>query len=76
MIKTKLIIDEKEINVLYYNFELKRTSDETGLPTEITVFDRLKLIIEARKDLDLDVWAHTANQTKQLVLHISPATMG
>jgi len=42
----------------------------------IIILNWLKLIIEARKDLDLDVWAHTANQTKQLVLHISPATMG
>ena len=76
MVKAKLVIDEKEINVLSFTFGFNQRTDFTGRPSEKPVFVGLKLIIETRKDLNLVEWSTAANQTKQIELHIYPVIMG
>lgn len=53
MIKAKLIIDEKEINVLWFTFGFNQGADITGRPSETPIFVRLQLINETQKDLNL-----------------------
>ncbi|MDC1162005.1 type VI secretion system tube protein TssD [Tenacibaculum sp.] len=76
MVKAKLVIDGKEINVLWFTYGYRRGADATGRPSPKTVFIGLKLIIEARKDLNLADWSFSPNQTKQIELHIYPVVMG
>ncbi len=75
-VKAKIIIDEKEINVLSFNFGFNQSADTNGRPSQKPVFAGLQLVIETRKDLNLADWSFTANQTKQLELHIYPVIMG
>ncbi len=75
-VKAKLIIDEKEINVLLFSFGFNQGTDTNGKPTIKPVFVGLKLIIETRKDLNLADWSFAPNQTKQLELHIYPVILG
>ncbi len=75
-VKAKLIIDEKEINVLWFTFGFNQGVDVTGRPSQKSVFVGLKLIIETRKDLNLADWSFAPNETKQLELHIYPVIMG
>ncbi|QCE40960.1 type VI secretion system tube protein TssD [Psychroserpens sp. NJDZ02] len=72
----KLIIDDKEINILSFSFRFNQIADINGKPTIKPIFQGLKLVIETRKDLDLADWAFAANQTKQLELRIYPAILG
>ncbi len=76
MVKAKLIIDEKEINVLMFSFGFNKGTDTNGRPSKKPVFVGLQLVIEARKDLNLADWSFASNQTKQLELHIYPVIMG
>lgn len=76
MVKAKLIIDGKEINVLWFTFGFNQGADRSGRPSQRPVFTGLKLIIETRKDLNLADWSFAPNQTKQLELHIYPVIMG
>ncbi len=75
-VKAKIIIDEKEINVLYYDYGFKQNTDISGRPFAKPVFVGLQLVIETRKDIELADWAFAANQTKQLELYIYPVIMG
>ncbi len=56
-VKAKLIIDEKEINVLWFTFGFNQGADATRRPSQKSVFAGLKLIIETRKDLNLADWS-------------------
>lgn len=76
MVKAKLIIDGKEINVLWFTFGFNQGADYSGRPSQRPVFLGLKLIIETRKDLNLADWSFAQNQTKQLELHIYPVILG
>ncbi len=75
-VKAKIIIDEKEINVLSFSFGFNQGADTNGRPFQKPVFVGLELMIETRKDLNLADWAFASNQTKQLELHIYPVIMG
>lgn len=75
-VKAKIIIDEKEINVLSFSFGFNQKADTNGRPTQKPVFLGLNLIIETRKDLNLADWAFAPNQTKQIELHIYPVILG
>ncbi len=75
-VKAKLIIDEKEINVLWFTFGFNQGADATGRPSQKSVFAGLKLIIETRKDLNLADWSFAPNETKQIELHIYPVILG
>ncbi len=75
-VKAKIIIDDKEINVLQFSFGFKQGVDTNGRPSQKPIFVGLQLAIEARKDLDLADWSFASNQTKQLELHIYPVIMG
>lgn len=76
MVKAKLIIDGKEINVLWFTFGFHQGADYTGRPSQKPIFVGLKLIIETRKDLNLADWSFAPNQTKQIELHIYPVVIG
>ncbi len=76
MVRAKLIIDGKEINVLWFTFGVNQGTDTSGRPSQKPVFIGLKLIIETQRDLNLADWSFAANQTKQLELHIYPVIMG
>jgi len=76
MVKAKLIIDGKEINVLWFTFGFNQGADYSGKPSQRPVFVGLKLIIETRKDLNLAEWSFAPNQKKQIELHIYPIIMG
>lgn len=76
MVKAKLIIDGKEINVLWFTFGFNQGADPSGRPSQRPVFVGLKLMIETQKDLNLADWSFSPNQTKQLELHIYPVVMG
>jgi len=76
MVKAKLIIDGKEINVLWFTFGFNQGADRSGRPSQRPVFIGLKLIIETQKDLNLAEWSFSPNQTKQLELHIYPVILG
>lgn len=76
MVKAKLLIDGKEINVLWFTFEFSQGTDRSGRPSQRPIFVGLKLIVETRKDLNLAEWSFAPNQTKQLELHIYPVILG
>ncbi len=75
-VKAKLIIDDKEINVLWFTFGFNQGSDISGRPSQQPRFLGLQLTIETRKDLNLAEWSFAPNQTKQLELHIYPVILG
>ena len=75
-VKAKLIIDDKEINILWFTFGFNQGADISGRPSQRPVFVGLKLIIETRKDLNLADWSFAPNQKKQIELHIYPIIMG
>ncbi len=75
-VQVKLIIDEKEINVLWFSFGFNQVADANNRPSQKPVFVGLKLIIETQKSLNLAGWSFAANETKQLELHIYPVIMG
>ncbi len=75
-VQVKLIIDEKEINVLWFSFGFNQVADANNRPSQKPVFVGLKLIIETQKNLNLAGWSFAANETKQLELHIYPVIMG
>ncbi len=72
----KLLIDDKEINVLRFSFGFNQRADATGRPSQKPRFTGLQLVIETRKDLNLADWSFASNQTKQLELHIYPVILG
>ncbi|QXP58266.1 type VI secretion system tube protein TssD [Olleya sp. HaHaR_3_96] len=76
MIKAKILIDGKEINVLWFSFGFNQEAGHSGRPSQRPVFIGLKLIIETRKDLNLTGWSFSPNQTKQIELHIYPIIIG
>ncbi len=76
MVKAKLIIDGKEINVLWFSFGFNQGSDISGRPSQKPIFVGLRLMIETRKDLNLADWSFAPNQKKQLELHIYPVIIG
>lgn len=76
MVRAKLIIDGKEINVLWYTFSFNQGADSSGKPSQRPIFNGIRLIIETRKDLNLADWAFASNQTKQIELHIYPVIVG
>ncbi|PZW36964.1 hypothetical protein LX95_02913 [Mesonia algae] len=61
-VKAKLIIDEMEVNVLWFTFGFNQGADYNGRPSQKPVFVGLKLVIETRKDLNLADWSFTPNQ--------------
>ena len=65
-VKAKIIIDEKEINVLSFSFSFNQGADYNGRPSQKPVFVGLQLAIETRKDLNLADWSFAPNQTKQI----------
>ena len=75
-VKTTVIIDDKEINVLWFDFSYQRHADASGKPTTPAVFLGITLAIETRKDLNLADWAFAANQTKEIEIHIAPIILG
>ncbi|MBU2949425.1 hypothetical protein KO493_01805 [Tamlana agarivorans] len=75
-VKAKIIIDKKEINVLWYNFKFNQEADYNGRPSQKPVFSGLQLKIETRKDLNLADWSFAPDETKQLELHIYPIILG
>ncbi len=74
--KAKLIIDEREINVLWFTFSFNQKADINGRPFQKPIFVGLQLTIETRKDLNLADWSFAPNQKKQLELHIYPVILG
>lgn len=74
--KAKLLIDEKEINVLLFHYGFNQVADATGRPSQKPVFVGLQLVIETQKDVNLVYWSIAPNQTKQLELHIHPIVLG
>ncbi|MDO6759145.1 type VI secretion system tube protein TssD [Tamlana sp. 2_MG-2023] len=76
MIKAKLLIDGKEINVLGFTFGFNQKADYNGRPNQKPVFIGLNLTIETRKDLNLAEWSFAPNETKQIELHILPVILG
>ncbi|GAA0871116.1 hypothetical protein GCM10009117_02610 [Gangjinia marincola] len=76
MVKAKLLIDTKEVNVLWYKVGFNQTTDRTGRPSQQPIFKGLQVVIESQKDIDLADWSFAADQTKQLELHIYPVLMG
>ncbi len=75
-VKAKLLIDDKEINVLRFSIGFNQAADETGRPSQKPRFLGFQLIIETRKDLNLADWSFAPYQTKQLELHIYPVILG
>jgi len=71
-VKAILIIDDKEVNVLNFDFSYQKQADTNGRPTGKAVFNGINIAIESRKDLNLADWAIAPNEKKQLQLHIYP----
>lgn len=76
MVRAKLIIDGKEINVLWYAFSFSQGADRSGRPSQRPIFNGIRLIIETRKDINFADWAFAPNQAKQIELHIYPVILG
>jgi len=70
-VKAKIIIDDEEINALWFSYGYQRHADVNGRPTTKGVFLGLRLAIESRKTLNLAHWAFAPNLTKEIELHIS-----
>ena len=65
-VKATILIDDKEINVLWFNYEFNQRADGNGRPSNAPVFLGLQLAIETRKDLNLADWAFSPTQTKEI----------
>ncbi len=76
MVKATLIIDGKEVNVRWFTINFNQGANPNGRPSQIPVFIGFKLIIEARKDLNLTDWAFSSRQTKEIVLHLNSVILG
>jgi len=76
MVKAKLIIEGKEINVLWFTFGFNQNADHNGRPNQNPVFINLNVIIESQRDVNLADWSFAPDQTRQLELHISPVILG
>jgi len=70
-VQAKIIIDDEEINALWFSYGYQRHADVNGRPTTKGVFLGLRLAIESRKTLNLAHWAFAPNLTKEIELHIS-----
>ena len=70
-VKAKIIIDDEEINALWFSFGYQRHADVNGRPTTKGVFLGLRVAIESRRTLNLAYWAFAPNLTKEIELHIS-----
>jgi len=70
-VKAKMIIDDEEINALWFSFGYQRHADVNGRPTTKGVFLGLRVAIESRRTLNLAYWAFAPNLTKEIELHIS-----
>ncbi len=70
-IQAKIIIDDEEINALWFSFGYQRHADVNGRPTTKGVFLGLRVAIESRRTLNLAYWAFAPNLTKEIELHIS-----
>ncbi|MDO6761526.1 type VI secretion system tube protein TssD [Tamlana sp. 2_MG-2023] len=75
-VHAKLIIDRKEVNILWFNFGFNQQADRSGRPSQKPVFIGLSLKIETRKDLELADWSFAPNQPKQIEIHIYPIILG
>jgi len=75
-VHAKIIIDDKEINLLSFGFGFNQGADITGRPMVKPVFIGLQLEIETRKDLNLAELAFVSNRVKEIELHISPVVLG
>ena len=70
-VQAKIIIDDEEINALWFSFGYQRHADVNGRPTTKGVFLGLRVAIESRRTLNLAYWAFAPNLTKEIELHIS-----
>ena len=70
-VQAKIIIDDEEINALWFSFGYQRHADVNGRPTTKGVFLGLRVAIESRRTLNLAHWAFAPNLTKEIELHIS-----
>ncbi len=75
-VKAKLIIDEKEINLLWFSFGFSQRADTNGRTSQNPVFIGLDLMIETRKDVNFAEWSFALNEVKQIELHIYPVILG
>jgi len=75
-IKVKLLVDDEIFNVLNYSIRLNQGADNTGRPTQRTVFKHLILTVESSKDTDFHIWMLEKNLTKNIELHLEPDILG
>lgn len=64
-VSAKLIIDNKEVNVLRFDFGFNQKADINGRPSQNSVFLGLNLLIESRRDLNLADWSFAKDQKKK-----------
>ena len=74
--KAKLLIDEYELNVLHFSFNLEQASDVTGRPSQKPIFKQFRVIFESQKEADFTQWMISSGSTKQIELHIYPRIEG
>ncbi|WP_428740516.1 type VI secretion system tube protein TssD [Tenacibaculum sp.] len=68
--KTFLLINNREIEVLAYDFDFNKNIDTSGKPTNSTEFTGLDIDIESTQNTDLEEWASRENSIKQIELKI------
>lgn len=72
----KLLIDEKEITILYFSLDFSQGSDVTGRPSQKPVFNKLVLTLETRKDINFYDWMLAKKLGKAIKIHITPRILG
>lgn len=75
-IQAKLIIDEKELNLLHFNFSFSQTANDIGRPSGQPTFNGLIATIESQKDSNVAEWSISKGETKQIEIHIFPRVLG
>jgi len=75
-VKAKLLIDEKEYNILTFSLLFNQGADVTGRPSQRTVFKGVNITLETRKDTNFHEWMIQGNMPKNFVIRIIPNVLG
>ncbi|WP_299242229.1 type VI secretion system tube protein TssD [uncultured Aquimarina sp.] len=72
---SKLLFDDKEINILDFSYTFRQESDYNGKPSSKPQFAGLSVVIESTKDSDLLEWMINPLLAKQLQIRIEPRAL-
>jgi len=74
-ILAKLYIEDREINILKFNYSFNQKASVTGLPSAKPTGGRFDIVFESTKDNLFFEWMVSNNSIKNLKIVLSPSSM-